>query len=294
MQRRLMKALEDLVVHYDNTVRNSVDNVVQFTYGRDGLDPAEMESEQIEQLPDGRQVKRMFPIAFERTWMHVDNMLTPDQRSERALLPWEIMHLVAEHFKKDDWTKQQKGEEKNVDWIKSEIEHFVRLTIVKQVIETRTKFGLAACNERGSAEMDIDESMETPESVRSMAGRNIGKVVISQMSLFLNFCYEKYRKSSLDPGTAIGAICGQSIGEPGTQMTLKTFHFAGLASANITMGVPRIKEIINATATIATPVITVHLEHPEKETFARIVKGRLEKTLLRDVCPVISYFITQY
>jgi len=46
-------------------------------------------------------------------------------------------------------------------------------------------------------------------------------------------------------GTAVGAICAQSIGEPGTQMTLKTFHFAGVASMNITLGVPRIKEIIN-------------------------------------------------
>jgi hypothetical protein len=40
-------------------------------------------------------------------------------------------------------------------------------------------------------------------------------------------------------GTAVGALCAQSIGEPGTQMTLKTFHFAGVDSMNITQGVPR-------------------------------------------------------
>lgn len=60
-------------------------------------------------------------------------------------------------------------------------------------------------------------------------------------------------------GTAVGAICAQSIGEPGTQMTLKTFHFAGVASMNITLGVPRIKEIINAAKTISTPIITASL-----------------------------------
>ena len=55
----------------------------------------------------------------------------------------------------------------------------------------------------------------------------------------------------------MGAFGAQSIGEPGTQMTLKTFHFAGVASMNITQGVPRIKEIINASKNISTPVMKV-------------------------------------
>lgn len=55
----------------------------------------------------------------------------------------------------------------------------------------------------------------------------------------------------------MGAIGAQSIGEPGTQMTLKTFHFAGVASMNVTLGVPRIKEIINAAKTISTPIMKV-------------------------------------
>ena len=58
-------------------------------------------------------------------------------------------------------------------------------------------------------------------------------------------------------GATVGAFGAQSIGEPGTQMTLKTFHFAGVASMNITLGVPRIKEIINAAKTIATPIMDV-------------------------------------
>ena len=65
---------------------------------------------------------------------------------------------------------------------------------------------------------------------------------------------------SVVTGTAVGAICAQSIGEPGTQMTLKTFHFAGVASMNITLGVPRIKEIINAAKSISTPIISASLD----------------------------------
>ena len=61
--------------------------------------------------------------------------------------------------------------------------------------------------------------------------------------------------SKYEPGTAVGALAGQSIGEPGTQMTLKTFHFAGVASMSITLGVPRLKEIINGVGNISTPII---------------------------------------
>ena len=58
-------------------------------------------------------------------------------------------------------------------------------------------------------------------------------------------------------GSTVGAVGAQSIGEPGTQMTLKTFHFAGVASMNVTLGVPRIKEIINAAKKISTPIMNV-------------------------------------
>lgn len=66
-------------------------------------------------------------------------------------------------------------------------------------------------------------------------------------------------RAVIEPGTTVGALAAQSIGEPGTQMTLKTFHFAGVASMNITQGVPRIKEIINASPKISTPIIIATL-----------------------------------
>lgn len=71
-------------------------------------------------------------------------------------------------------------------------------------------------------------------------------------------------------------------------MTLKTFHFAGVASMNITLGVPRIKEIINATKEISTPIITAKLINENDVIAARIVKGRIEKTLLGDIASYIK------
>ncbi|PIO74402.1 hypothetical protein TELCIR_03587 [Teladorsagia circumcincta] len=68
----------------------------------------------------------------------------------------------------------------------------------------------------------------------------------AQLVAFLEKCCWRLKRAVVEPGMAVGAIAATSIGEPSTQMTLKTFHFAGVASMNITQGVPRIKEIINA------------------------------------------------
>ena len=67
------------------------------------------------------------------------------------------------------------------------------------------------------------------------------KVTKIQLLTFLELCRTKYLRAKIEPGSTVGAVGAQSIGEPGTQMTLKTFHFAGVASMNVTLGVPRIK-----------------------------------------------------
>lgn len=73
--------------------------------------------------------------------------------------------------------------------------------------------------------------------------KEIERLTCSQLVTFMQNCGQKYTRSIIEPGTAVGALAAQSIGEPGTQMTLKTFHFAGVASMNITQGVPRYFDI---------------------------------------------------
>eukprot|EP00915_Cephaloidophora_sp_WS-2016_P004808 GHVH01006418.1.p1 GENE.GHVH01006418.1~~GHVH01006418.1.p1 ORF type:complete len:1719 (+),score=244.51 GHVH01006418.1:99-5255(+) len=104
-----------------------------------------------------------------------------------------------------------------------------------------------------------------------------------QLSEFVQVCWRKFIRAQCQAGEAVGAVAAQSIGEPGTQMTLKTFHFAGVASMNVTLGVPRIKEIINAAQNISTPVIDVPLLINDSYCFSQWVKGRLECTKLQDI-----------
>lgn len=128
----------------------------------------------------------------------------------------------------------------------------------------------------------IDPDETVPDNVKTSVSQ-LYRISEKSVRKFLEIALFKYRKARLEPGTAIGAIGAQSIGEPGTQMTLKTFHFAGVASMNVTLGVPRIKEIINASKVISTPIINAVLVNDNDERAARVVKGRVEKTLLSDV-----------
>ncbi|VEL19736.1 unnamed protein product [Protopolystoma xenopodis] len=105
----------------------------------------------------------------------------------------------------------------------------------------------------------------------------------THLRLLLTLAKEKWNRALIEPGTAVGALCGQSIGEPATQMTLKTFHFAGVASMNITQGVPRMREIVNAVSNIRTPLITVALLDPTSSELAKQVKLSIEPTRLADV-----------
>lgn len=73
---------------------------------------------------------------------------------------------------------------------------------------------------------------------------------------------EEYTLSKIDPGEAVGLVSAESIGEPGTQMTLDTFHYAGVSEMNVTMGLPRIIEILDGRKTLMTPMMEIFLQSP--------------------------------
>ncbi|MBI2138003.1 DNA-directed RNA polymerase subunit A'' [Candidatus Woesearchaeota archaeon] len=73
---------------------------------------------------------------------------------------------------------------------------------------------------------------------------------------------QEYSHAQVEPGECVGIISAESIGEPGTQMTLNTFHFAGVAEMNVTMGLPRIIEILDGRSDISTPMMEIFLKNP--------------------------------
>ena len=93
--------------------------------------------------------------------------------------------------------------------------------------------------------------------------------------------YDKYARSLAAPGEAVGALAAQSVGEPSTQMTLNTFHLAGHGAGNVTLGIPRLREIImTASSAIKTPQITIPVLHDDR---AKSLASSLTPVRLSDV-----------
>ena len=249
MSRRLMKALEDLSLLYDGTVRNSMGGIVQLRYGDDGMEPTMMESENAQ------------PIEFKRCLMNVRSH--HPSRGEASATRSAVNTALDEFKRKNKIFDSGERDVGDADAL------VYGAGISKLFYESMSEF--------------ITSEIESPSDGVP--------VTTTQLNAFLDACMAKYISKRIEPGTAVGAIGAQSIGEPGTQMTLKTFHFAGVASMNITLGVPRIKEIINASKNISTPIITASLVSENDVKAARVVKGRVEKTTLGEVCSDISIVV---
>ena len=88
------------------------------------------------------------------------------------------------------------------------------------------------------------------------------KVGDARLKKILDKVLEEYEQARVTPGEAVGLVAAESIGEPGTQMTLNTFHFAGVAEMNVTLGLPRIIEILDGRKAIKTPMMEIYLKKP--------------------------------
>ncbi|XP_011188921.1 DNA-directed RNA polymerase III subunit RPC1 [Zeugodacus cucurbitae] len=242
LQRRLVKCLEDLVVHYDGSVRNAIGEIVELIYGGDGLDPVFME------------VKNK-PVDLVRQLNHL-RATVPD-RENTPLAAAEIAPVARKILTEAEFTMSRKD-------FQNEIIAFIE-KVAQKITDIQAKY------------------RRHPK-----LANEIERLTEVQIRTFMRWVNDKYNRAVTEPGTAVGAVAAQSIGEPGTQMTLKTFHFAGVASMNITQGVPRIVEIINATKTISTPIITAEIENNTSMEFARKVKARIEKTTLGEISSYVE------
>lgn len=262
MSRRLMKSLEDLSAQYDLTVRNSSSGVIQMKFGDDGLDPVDMEGS-------------AKPVNFDRTFMHA--VASTWNNDERGLMQHEVDDMLSQTL---DVERQKLGryseDGERLEYVDT------RPQATDQLEYSRTFLNDIQEYVSGRYSRTISSQAAHPGSDQ------VFKLSRSALDKFLTLCLRKFEKSKVEAGHAVGAVGAQSIGEPGTQMTLKTFHFAGVAGMSITQGVPRIKEIINASSKISTPVITCALDSKYEEMAGRFAKAIIEKTYLRDIVDYVE------
>jgi DNA-directed RNA polymerase subunit A" len=94
-----------------------------------------------------------------------------------------------------------------------------------------------------------------------------------------------YERAKVEAGEAVGTVAAQSVGEPGTQMTMRTFHYAGVAELNVTLGLPRLIEIVDARKKISTPTMAIYFEEEYRadEEFVRKIANKIGKITINDI-----------
>jgi DNA-directed RNA polymerase subunit A" len=113
---------------------------------------------------------------------------------------------------------------------------------------------------------------------------------VEEVEAIIGEVLRRYESSLVEPGEPVGTVAAQSLGEPSTQMTLRVFHYAGVREFNVTLGLPRLIEIVDARKRPETPIMEIYLEDDYKrdEEKAKEVARRIESTLVENVAESIS------
>src|SRR3989344_6304949 len=116
-----------------------------------------------------------------------------------------------------------------------------------------------------------------------------------QTKKVLEYLKEEYDTAKISPGEAIGILTAESFGEPGTQMTLNVFHFAGVAEVSVTQGLPRLIEILDARKEISTPSMEIYIhpdynKDPEK---VRKLAAHIKETTIQEIAESFALNITK-
>ncbi|KAK4764009.1 hypothetical protein SAY87_013447 [Trapa incisa] len=313
IQRRLVKAMEDIMVKYDGTVRNSLGDIIQFLYGEDGMDSVWIESQKLDSLKMKKsEFDRVYRYELGDNWNpeymlaeHIEDLKTIEEI--RNVFEVEVQKLEADRYqlgteiattgdnswplpvnlKRLIWNAQKTFK---VDMKRSSDMH--PLEIVEYVDKLQEKLLVVPGKDPLSIEAQKNATLFFNILLRSTFA---SKRVLNEYRLpkeafewVLGEIESRFLQSLVAPGEMIGCVAAQSIGEPATQMTLNTFHYAGVSAKNVTLGVPRLREIINVAKKIKTPSLSVYLKPEVNKTkeSAKNIQCALEYTTLGSVAQV--------
>jgi DNA-directed RNA polymerase II subunit RPB1 len=305
IQRRLVKALEDVMVNYDGSVRNSMGQIIQFCYGEDGMDACAIEKQGVDIIKyNDYDFKQKYQINLSDANNGLDSLLITDvynvlvnDSQTQALLDDEFDQLSKDRkllrefiFPSGDSSWPLPVNLKRIiesAHIKFAINPIKKTNLHPAVVIERVRKDIAELLViRGSDSLSLEANFNATTLftilIRSYfaSKRCIKEFRLSHDAFIwvMDEVSQRFKDAQIDAGEMVGTLAAQSIGEPATQMTLNTFHYAGVSSKNVTLGVPRLKEIINVAKNIKTPSLTVFLEgeHSTNENNAKYIASSIE------------------
>ncbi|KAM0201649.1 hypothetical protein ACHAPA_003743 [Fusarium lateritium] len=247
LQRCVIKGMEGLTVAYDTTVRDADGSMIQFLYGEDGLDVSKQKyltdfSFILENVTSEAAQLRYDPSVGERLGMHRDS----------------ITKYMKKALKHTD-TKDPKAQDPLSGLFNPATTAFATSENFYKTMSAYLKE-----NKDGLVRDKSDKNKLT-----------LSRVSLNKKNAEMLFAM-KYLRSLVEPGEAVGIVAGQSVGEPSTQMTLNTFHLAGHSAKNVTLGIPRLREILmTASNHISTPAMSLYpieeMSAEDVDTFAKSI-----------------------
>jgi DNA-directed RNA polymerase beta' subunit len=264
-QRRVVKSLEDVAVRYDGTVRDSVNNIVQFMYGEDSADATFIETQEF-------KIINYTLAEMVSTFKHEQSSAKIlDQEYQQLLEDRDLLRRVAMY--------------RDCNNAKAKETKFPVPVNINRIMELR-KYQVPIINQNDESEKLTPELIIQLVSqmlerlpritklfeihVRSnLASKPLmqlatnGKLTRTHFEIILDEIELKYKSSFVNAGEMCGILAAQSISELTTQLTLNSFHSSGISTKNITLGLPRLKEIINISKKIKGPSLKLHIPNPD-------------------------------
>jgi DNA-directed RNA polymerase II subunit RPB1 len=312
IQRRLIKGLEDLKVEYDMTVRNNKQRIVQFSYGDDGIDTVRVEN----------QVLPIVAMSLEELYVHYH---IPSESDNNNVFMITYTKGATNRMKKQNDALVVKTQEyinymiEMRDKIVDNIFHNTDSKMVHIPVSFKTILnniqGLQNINKNSMVDITpletfqlVENNYKKLEQIYYVPPTELFKVMyyyyLSPKELLLVKRFNRktiismlemitsiYKNAIVAPGEMVGMIAAQSIGEPTTQMTLNTFHFAGVASkSNVTRGVPRIEEILSLSENPKNPSVTIYLPTEESGSRESVQKyiSEIEYTKMKEIVSAVE------
>ncbi|KAH9513866.1 DNA-directed RNA polymerase II subunit RPB1 [Bulinus truncatus] len=303
IQRCLMKAMESVMVKYDGTVRNQFDQLVQLRYGEDGLDACMVEFQSIPTLkPSDKEFEKRFhfdPTNERCLRRHLNEEIIKDMTGNVSLMAeiekeWEQLNkdrkILRQVFSTGDARIVLPCNMERIMWNAQKIFRIDKrkptdlhpLKVIESIRELCHKLSI------------VDQANENdPFLMKALIRSTLCTKRLAEEHCLTSEAFEwvlgeietKFQQAMVHPGEMVGALAAQSLVVPATQMTLNTFHFAGMSGKKVTLSVPRLKEIINISKKPKTPSMTVYLLGQAARDAERCkdVLCRLEHTLLKRV-----------
>jgi len=291
IQRQLVKAMEDLVVQHDGSVRDANMNIAQFHYGEDGINSTKIENQSLDLAKLSRDdIARDFGLeGVDLTAILVEGM---DRGDDKAALK-----AYAEQIRQDQIMIVEgvfrSGSQGSV-YSAVNLDRLILNIKIKFGLNDKVKTNLTPTRVLAGIEAVLDKTQRFHKTWAALLRYSMSpmKMIVrdrfteSAFDVLCEMLVTKNWQAWVQPGEQVGIIAAQSIGEPSTQMTLNTFHLAGVASkSNVTRGVPRLKELLKVTQNPKAISLTIPLkkEYRNSKAKAREVSQELELTLLRDM-----------